>query len=409
MAKINSRGFTVTMLGGFSMKYDGEPVVFSCSMENRAAVLLQYLLYNNKKKVSAETIYNDVFSLLDSSDPAHLVRMNLYRLKKMLRETLLPKNDYVHREGRLYFWTNEIPCSTDVEMFTEAANAALQENANLPARIEAGRRAINLYSGELLPNRMNVRWVAVERAKLKGLYIRCIEFLASQLRSEEGIGEVLEFCNRAIRIYPCEEDLHILKMRCLFELRRFSEAVDAFNAANDAIHSQLGVPPSKKLLSIFSDLSRNTMAPKADIWEIKESLKEEDGVTGTYHMSFATFVEAYRIIARTVERTGQSVFLMLLELDIDESRYDDRSRAAIEALHLAVLKSLRRGDIFTRYSYPQFLLLLLGITEENCGLVFERIKNNWRKEWNGRGIQLSYQAVSIVDIDDDEPGGGTWD
>ncbi|MGI5936788.1 MAG: BTAD domain-containing putative transcriptional regulator [Oscillospiraceae bacterium] len=391
------------------MEYNGEPVEFSCGMESRAAVLLQYLLYNHNKKVSTDTIYNDVFSLLDSADPAHLVRMNIYRLKKMLKETSLPDKDYIHREGRLYFWTDEIHCATDVEKFMEAANAALQEGAELPVRIEAGRRAVSLYPGELLPNRMDVRWVAVERVKLKGIYIRCVDFLASQLRSEEGLGEVLEFCNRALQIYPCEEDLHILKMRCLFELRRFSEAVDAFDAANNAIYSQLGVPPSKKLLSIFSDLSRSTMAPKADIWEIKESLKEEDGVTGTYHMSFATFVEAYRIITRTVERTGQSVFLMLLELDIDESRYDDRSRAAVEALHQAILKSLRKGDIFTRYSYTQFLLLLLGITEENCERVFERIKSKWRKEWNGRGIQLSYRAVSTVDIDDGESGGGTWD
>ena len=392
------------------MKYNGEPVVFSCGMENRAAVLLQYLLYHHNRKVSADTIFNDVFSLLDSADPAHLVRMNVYRLKNMLKETSLPDGFYVRREGRMYYWTDEVPCITDVDMFMEAASDALRDGADVPARIEAGRRAIGLYPGELLPNRMDVRWVAVERLKLKGIYIRCIDLLASKLRSEEGVTEVLEHCNRALRIYPCEEDLHILKMRCLFELRRFSEAVDAFDAANDAIYSQLGVPPSKKLLSIFSDLSRSTMAPKADIWEIKESMKEEDGTTGTYHTSFATFVEAYRIIARTVERTGQSVFLMLLELDIDESRYDERSRAAIEGLHRAILKSLRKGGIFTRYSYTQFLLLLLGITEENCGLVFERIKNNWRKEWNGRGIRLTYRAVSTVDTDDGESdGGGTWD
>ncbi len=401
--------FEVNMLNGFSIKYGEIPIDLGHAMENKAIMLLQYLLYHHDQKMSSEKIYNDLYSMQDSLDPPHLVRINVYRLKKILGETSLPQDiDYITRDGRLYHWTDKVCCITDVDKFAEAASGISRQEASQQERLESCRKALSLFAGELLPNRSVARWMSVERAKLKSIYIKCLEYLSENCKTDEGADEVLYFCNRALQIYPYDEELHILKMSCLFDLKRFSDAIAAFNAANSTIYSQLGVPPSKKLLSMYSQLSRNAVAPKANIEEISSQLGEEDAASGTYHINYLTFMEAYRIITRTVERSGQSVFLMLLELDFDEREQGDRSDSAIEALHNAIVKSLRRGDIFTRYSSTQFLILLLGINEENCGLVYKRMLKNWKNEWNGRGIQLTYRAISSVDAWH-EAGGNGWD
>ena len=42
-------------------------------------------------------------------------------------------------------------------------------------------------------------------------------------------------------------------------------------------------------------------------------------------------------------------------------------------LHRAVKGSLRRGDSFSKYSPSQFLILLVGVNQENCDMIFRRI------------------------------------
>lgn len=390
------------MLGEFSITYGDMPILLQQGRDNKVQLLLQYFLYNHNNMMSTEDIYNDMYSVQDAADPAHLIRVNVYRLKKVISESALPEHNYIQRTKRTYHWTRDIPCETDVDNFTVAAKTALSaaqaDSVSHSSKLEACRKALDLYTGELLPGRGDRRWVAVESLKLKRIYIQCIDTMANLCKESKEYDELLEYMDRALVIYPSEEALHSLKMSCLFELRRFPEAIQAFNIANNAIYTQLGVPPSKKLLALYSKMSQETMGVKANLNNIKDSLTEGPSDSGAYYSSYPTFVEAYRIVARTAERSGQSVYLMLLELNIDESeQQEERAQNAMNSLETSIGQSLRRGDLFTRYSAAQFLLLLLGINKENCEIVFERIKRNWKQEWNGRRIHLSHREISSVD------------
>ena len=61
-----------------------------------------------------------------------------------------------------------------------------------------------------------------------------------------------------------------------------------------------------------------------------------------------------------------------------------------------IRNSLRRGDMFTRYSDNQFLMLLLGIRQEDCAIVVERINGYFEKA--SRKNYLKYSTAPISEI-----------
>lgn len=110
----------------------------------------------------------------------------------------------------------------------------------------------------------------------------------------------------------------------------------------------------------------------------------------------------YRYMVRHMERSGQSVFLMLcsfrgkLEEGVEGS---DRLRQVCEAFSAAAAKSLRRSDSYTRYSPTQFLLMLLGTDQENCHRIAERLIANFKREFNGRGVSIHYTVLSSLNVE----------
>ncbi len=52
-------------------------------------------------------------------------------------------------------------------------------------------------------------------------------------------------------------------------------------------------------------------------------------------------------------------------------------------------KLLRRSDIYTRCSPSQFLVLLMGINQENCRMVSRRIEDTLHRYLKGDNVRLA--------------------
>lgn len=57
---------------------------------------------------------------------------------------------------------------------------------------------------------------------------------------------------------------------------------------------------------------------------------------------------------------------------------------------------LRRGDVFTRYSVSQFLIMLPAINYENGEMVMKRIIRNFKKDNPHSKAVLTYKLQSLV-------------
>ena len=119
--------------------------------------------------------------------------------------------------------------------------------------------------------------------------------------------------------------------------------------------------------SVFKDMS-----------VISEELKEKGSVEGAYLQDYETFKRIYQFVARGLERSGDSAYLLLLTLEEDEDELDpERMEGLMEELYEIIRNALRKGDAFTQYSSSQYLLMVLGTSSENARKIGERIKSRY--------------------------------
>jgi hypothetical protein len=80
---------------------------------------------------------------------------------------------------------------------------------------------------------------------------------------------------------------------------------------------------------------------------------------GAFYCEYEVFRNVYRIEARAAARTGDSNYLCLFTVSEKKSAEVDRKRMnrVMEHLRSAISLSLRRGDVFSRYSVMQYIVL----------------------------------------------------
>ena len=69
---------------------------------------------------------------------------------------------------------------------------------------------------------------------------------------------------------------------------------------------------------------------------------------------------------------------------------------AMDELGESIRTSLRRGDIYSRYSVSQYLMLLPTATYENGEMVLKRIIQNFKKAYSRKDLSITYSLQSII-------------
>ena len=72
-----------------------------------------------------------------------------------------------------------------------------------------------------------------------------------------------------------------------------------------------------------------------------------------------------------------------------------KSAKAGEALKEAIGAALRKGDSYTQYSNNQYLILLSGTKNENCEMIFERIRKEFKKKNRNSNCDLEYYYSEV--------------
>lgn len=391
----------VRMLGGFSLTYDGKPVALERNSGTKATQLLEYLIYHKGERVPRDRLVEVLYGDDDISNPQNNLKVNIFRLRKLLASSQLPDYEYiVHRNGT-YSWQSEIDVEIDALSFAQVAHEGVDFRRSPEHRCELMLEAISLYTGEFLPMIASEPWVAVESVKYREMYMSCVNNVFTLLQTEGRYDDALTVCEKAIKICPYEEDIHLKRISALIDLRRYQDALAAYDEASRMFLEELGVSPSQKMLELYRRITGNAKNTTALINEVKETLHRDNTGDGAYYCNFPGFIDSYLFVSRLVERSGQSIFLMLSTLtDIHGVPLElgEKLTVAAEALHSAVQATLRRSDLYTRYSPCQYLMLLIGTNRENCTRIAERVDFTFRQACDVRGVRVQHSFTSGMDL-----------
>jgi len=391
----------VRMLGAFTMEYGNQPVSFERNTLTKTNQLLQILFHAGEAGITREQLLLRLFGREEVTNPSNSLRATVFRLRKLLVGVGFPEDDeFIHIKGGTYRWTAAIPVELDVDLFVQEAEEALA--CKDETKCEKLKAACERYQGDFLPQLGAEEWVVVEAVRYKELYVQCMEELCQLLKEEREYQLLYQVAANAVALYPYDE-WQVWQLDSLIAQNQIKEATRLYEETAEAMFHELGVGPSERMMERLAQMSSDAPNRVEMIEEIQEGLSEKEEPGGAFYCSYPSFTESYRYMKRVIERSGQSAYLLLCTIT-DGKGYPlekgDRLERLSEELGEAIRGALRRGDLYTKYSVNQYLVLLLDIKQEDCQIVVNRINTSFENP--SRKNYLKYNVSSLNDYEDSE-------
>lgn len=387
----------VKMLGGFALQYQGEEVVLGRNTTAKFVQLLQMVWLRGSAGISKPQIVRALYEEDDLSNPNNSFNNLIFQMRRQMVAAGLPKKEYIVRQGKMYVPDPDAPVHIDVQEFRDFIEKAREAGTDIE-KDRWYRQAFDLYRGELLPESSNKAWVVTDAVQLRKLFDEAVNFLGSYAKAEKEYDKMFRIYEKAARIYP-DNDWQAYQIEALICREDYEEAYRLYDRTVRRYSEEMGLPPSEKMLDNYRKMSQKITSPTGQINDIQSSL-QEDPVSGAYYCAYPSFIDTYHVLERNMERTGYSVFLMLCTL-VDYEGKPFRNRTKLEerseVLRECIGRSLRRGDIFTKYSSSQYLVLLVGSSREGCTVVANRISAKLKEEI-GTKADVQYSNVSLADL-----------
>lgn len=140
-------------------------------------------------------------------------------------------------------------------------------------------------------------------------------------------------------------------------------------------------------------------AQQLDMPQLLRQITERKYRNGAYAVEYDRFAYIYQFIARNIERSKQQVQLILLSLETGKeiSNLREKLEDALMLLEAAIVRSLRRGDVTTRFGTTQQIVVLMGANVDNGKAVADRIVEKYKILSGENPIEIRYdvQEVSV--------------
>ncbi|TQI67651.1 BTAD domain-containing putative transcriptional regulator [Clostridium sp. KNHs216] len=388
----------IKMLGEFSITINGNQLTNLKGRTKRVWMLIQYLIANRHKENSTEKLVEVLWPDNQCNDPLNALKNLVYRARELLKGlTGNDKAEYIQYIHNTYSWNNSYSCLIDTEQFTEFYRRGSDVSKTQEERVEAFKDALQLYCGEFLPKSAYSNWVISASAYYANLYNQCVLRCCGLLIDLRRFDEVTQICENALIYSPLEESVHKMLLFGYLSTGQRNKALDHYNHVIDLFYRELGVDISESMRALYKQLVNSINNVEMDLGVIKNDLKEASAVEGAYYCDYDIFKSIYRIQARSVARTGSSVFIVLFTISgLDGELPKPRvAKLASERLKATIMDSLRKGDTVASYSATQFIVMLPLISYENAEMVVDRILQKFRFRYRRDNVKISTRINAL--------------
>jgi len=385
----------VCMFGELSIEYDGKPIKLPFDIHSITAQLIIMLWEAGESGINRDIILSRLYTETEVSNPSNSMRVHIFRLRKMLKKLPIPQAEYILAENGLYRWdTSVVGLVTDVGVFNDKLQNAKSASSGDEVLL---REAFELYRGDFLSALSTSLWVTVMTIEYQKVYAELVKQLYQYYMERKAYDDALYVSNRAFRIYRYE-NFAIMKIDTHIARGDFTKALDTLDEFSRTLFQDFGVMPSEEMLRRYEQLSKRISTAYTAIKEIQERFNEKS-TGGAYFCHFPSFVDCYRILKRLSARNGQSVYLICCSITDHQGQILERGDKRLEntsALMRSIEESLRSGDIYTKSGDNQFLILLSGLTLEDCSRVTDRINIKFKNIGNIWGIRLDFCISTVI-------------
>ena len=394
----------IQMFGKFSLRWNGAELNDSDNRMKKVWLLLAYLIYR-RTVVSPD----EVAALLWEGETAPenisgALKTMFYRARTLLNkfgedagQTLILRKD-----GG-YIWNPDIPMELDLDrvdtLFRQAGAAQNDED-----RFELQMQLLDLYEGEFLPKLSAETWVIPISAYYHRLYLDTTSSVLLRLESLDRWSECAQLSAAALKLEPYSEELYRHLIRAQLAQGDATTAAATYETMSELLFSHFGVMPSDESRALYRLATRAGTAGVTHASTARELLREEQPPKGAMFCEYDFFRVLYQAQARAIGRSGDTIHIALLSLTGRRGKELARRSldVASENFKQIIIDNLRQGDIVTRCSVSQFLIMLPQANYENSCMVCDRLIRAFARQYPHSPADIHFSVQPL------EPAEGTY-
>ena len=242
------------LMGGFRVVVGEREIDASVWKLRKAAAIVKLLALDPSRQLHHEQLMDLLWPEVDSDAAAN----NLRRTLHVARRILMPNSDaapvWLRRHGDVLSLGPRELVATDVEAF-EAAVQRLRDTVD----ITLYRQAIDLYTGDLLPEDRYEEWAEQRRTALRASYLALLARLSAICEESGHAEDALELLQRLIVLDPLHEDAHVGLMRLYALTGQRRRALSQYQHLRDALQRELDVEPTESSQQLYQQILRGQL------------------------------------------------------------------------------------------------------------------------------------------------------
>ena len=384
--------FRVRMLGGFSISQGDNQIDDGNNRARKVWLLLSYLIYHRRSRKTQEDFLAAL--QIDSSeidDPSNRLKALFYRARAQLDQLGdgIGHQLILYKDGH-YSWNPEAAMTLDAEEFDTLYTKALATTGQ--EQLDAFRQLLTIYRGDFLPKLATESWVIPIHAYFHRRYLDVVERTLPLLEEQGLWQEASSVCDQALRLEPYSEGLYQHRMRYLIAAGNRQEAVQTYETMSELLFDTFGVMPSDESRRLYREASKEVSDTSVPPEDLRSNLKESGETKGAVFCEYDFFRLLYQVQARAIIRSGDVVHIALLSIHgAGKAPLARRSLdRAMENLQALAISNLRQGDVVTRCSASQLILMLPQANYENSCMVCQRIEKAFCRQYPHSPARIHY-------------------
>src|SRR5215217_1867388 len=249
----------VWLLGGFRVSVGAGSLGEKGWRLKKATSLLKLLALAEGHRLHREQAMELLWPELEPEAAANNLHYALHVTRRVV-EPVAPASSaasrYLHLQDERLALCPDSPLWVDVEAFEGAAASA--HHAREPAAYQV---AIDMYSGELLPEDPYEPWVEERREELRGTYLSLLVKLAGLYEERKEFEPAIEAAQRAVAEKQTHEGAHVGLMRLYALSGRRREALRQYERLREALFREFGAEPEAATLRLHEEIWAGTFPP----------------------------------------------------------------------------------------------------------------------------------------------------
>ncbi len=397
--------YKLDMLGGFEISTTKNKLNIEIFRSDMLVKLLSFLIIHRERALYIQDLSNALWQDDETDNPAGALKNLMYRLRLILKK-VFGNHEFIITNRGTYQWNCEIEIILDFEVFEEKCKNAKKAGnlGDFAKETKLYEEAIVLYKGGFLAKYSEVHWIVPLASYFHSLFLSSVKNLAQTYMNTGKYEEIEQVCTKALKIEMVDERMYIYIIKSLILQNKRILAIEYYNKAEKILYTSLGIQKTQAMCSVHKELLEMQIFEQTkDIQEIHNDIVKDDIHGEVFVCGFEIFKELYKIEARKIKRLGIEIYVILFSIELinvtDNVKINVlKKEKAMEKLLNITRNSLRSGDVISKYSNTQLIILLTECNYENCLIITERISKTFGSSIGENLVKIYSNIEAVVEF-----------